>query len=163
MGFVVADLPQHTIGIFNHRRAFSFMDRRNLLHHICDLIGIGDHDLLSLFPSQIGKLLQHFFCSPQVQRRLLVSVVEAFSCHNDPPVHLVLRIQKMDVAGRHHRLIKGLAQFHDLPVDLLKVLLRLYIIPVRIPEHKGIVSNRLNLQIIIEIYDPGDFCIRTAV
>ena len=163
MGFVVTDLPEHIVGIFDHRRTFSLVNGRNLLHHIRDLIGIGDHDLLGFFPAQIGKFLQHFFCGPQIQRRLLVRIVKALSCHNDPPVYLVFRIQKMNVAGSYHRFIKGLSQFYDLPVDLLKIFLCLDIVPVRIPEHKGIVADRLDLQIIIEIYDPGDLCIRPAV
>ena len=163
MSFVVTDLPEHTVGIFDHRGAFSFMDRRNLLYHIRNLIGVGNDDFFCLFSSQISKFLQHFLCSPQIQRRLLVCIVKAFSCHNDPPVYLVLRIQEVNVTGSYHRLIKGLSQLHDLPVDLLKIFLSLDIIPVRIPEHKGIVADRLDLQIIIEVYDPGDLCIRPAV
>ena len=163
MSFVVTDLPEHTVGIFDHRGAFSFMDRRNLLYHIRNLIGVGNDDFFCLFSSQISKFLQHFLCSPQIQRRLLLCIVKAFSCHNDPPVYLVLRIQEVNVTGSYHRLIKGLSQLHDLPVDLLKIFLSLDIIPVRIPEHKGIVADRLDLQIIIEVYDPGDLCIRPAV
>ena len=163
MGLVVTDLPEHTVGIFDHRGAFSFMDRRDLLYHIRNLIGVGNDDFFCLFSSQISKFLQHFLCSPQIQRRLLVCIVKAFSCHNDPPVYLVLRIQEVNVTGSYHRLVKGLSQLHDLPVDLLKIFLSLDIIPVRIPEHKGIVADRLDLQIIIEVYDPGDLCIRPAV
>ena len=69
----------------------------------------------------------------------------------------------MDVTGSHYRLIKRLSQLHNLPVDFLKVFLCLNIITVRIPEHKGVVSNGLDFQIIIEIYDSGNLSIWSAV
>ena len=139
------------------------MDRGNLLHHIRDLIGIGNDDLLCLLPPQIGKLRQHLLCGPKVERRLVICIVKAFSCHDDPAVNLVFRIQEMHVTGGYYRLIKCLTQFYNFFVDLLEIFLCIDIRPVWVPEHKSIVSYGLDLQIIIEIHQPGDFRLRSAV
>ena len=66
MGFIVADFSEHIVGVLDNRRAFSLMDRGYFLHHICNLIGIGNNDFFCLFSSQIRKFLQHFLCGPQV-------------------------------------------------------------------------------------------------
>ena len=62
----------------------------------------------------------------------------------------------MHVAGGNHRLIELLTQAYDLTVDLLKILLGLYFADLLAVDHKGIVSKRLDFQIIIVIYNPCD-------
>ena len=62
----------------------------------------------------------------------------------------------MHVTGGNHRLIELLTQAYDLTVDLLKILLGLYFADPLAVDHKGIVSKRLDFQIIIVIYNPCD-------
>ena len=73
---------------------------------------------MSLCRSQIRKLLHHLLRRMEVKRCLLVGISKAFSCHNNSPVHLVFRIEKMHIAGRHHRLLELLPQPDDLSVQI---------------------------------------------
>ena len=156
MGPVVADIPQQLIGIFNHRRAFIRPDRGNLLTHAGDFYRIGNHHLPGLLLPQILKFLQHLLRGAQIQGRLLVRVLKSLSGHNNPAVNLILRIQEMDVAGSHHRLVVLFSQPDDGAVVFLQLLHRLGILIV-VPGHKHVVAQRLNLQIIIELHDACQF------
>ena len=139
------------------------MDGRYLLNHIRDPVGVGDDHLLGLLAAQIGKFLQHFLRCVEKQGRLQIRVVKAFSRHDDPSVDLVRRVQKMHIAGGNHRLIKHFPQLYDLPVDFPQIVLCLNIRPVLIPQHEGIVADRLNFQIVIEVHQSGDLRLGPAV
>ena len=56
MGPVVADIPKRLVGVFDDRRTFIGAHRRDGLAHVGDHPGIGNHHLVGLFFSQIGKL-----------------------------------------------------------------------------------------------------------
>ena len=58
----------------------------------------------------------------------------------------------MHIAGRTHRLVKLLAEGNDLPIDIHQVIHRLHR-ALLIPQHKHVVSKRLDLQIIVELHD----------
>ena len=116
MGFLIADSGQYLIGIGDDRRTFIRAHRRHGVHHIRDQIGVGDHDFLRLVVAQILKLLQHLLRGAQVERRLVVRILVLSRGHDDPAVNLVLRIQKMHVAGSHHRFMERLADLHDFSV-----------------------------------------------
>ena len=92
MCFVIADFSKHLIGIFNNRRTFSFMNRRNLFHHICNLIGIGNYNFFGFFASQIGKFLKHFFGGMQIKRWLHICIIKSLSCHDNSAVDFILRV-----------------------------------------------------------------------
>ena len=119
MGSVIADVSQHLVGIWNDRRTLVRPDRGNPLAHGGNPSGVGDHDLLRLVASQVLKLAEHFLCRAEIERRLIVAVLKALSCHDNPPVNLVLRIQKMHVAGGADRFVKPLSQLYNLPVQIL--------------------------------------------
>ena len=119
MGRVIADLSQCLVRILNDRRAFIRAHRSDPLTHISDHAGVGDDNLLRLVRSQIIKFLQHFLRGPQIQRGLLIRIREALSRHQDPPVYLVLRVQKMHVTGGADRFAKGLSHLYDPPVYIL--------------------------------------------
>ena len=156
MGLAVADIGQRLVAVRNHGRALIRPHRRNGLDLIRDQVGIGDHHLFGLIASQILKFLQHLLRGAQVQRGLILGILKALSCHDDPAVHLVRRIQKMHVTGCHHRLAILLSQLHDSAVDILDVLDGIHQTDFFIIDHEGVVSRGLNLQIIVKIHDPRD-------
>ena len=160
MGAVVADLSQCLVGILDDRREFPRADRRDLLHLIGDLLGIGNDYLLRLFASKVRKFLQHLLGGPEVQRRLIVRIVKSFSAHDDPTVNFVTGIHKMHVAGRHHRLFELFAQPDDLPVQLLQILCTAHRRHIVTVDHKRIVAQGLDLQIIIKLHQTGNFRVR---
>ena len=71
--------------------------------------------------------------------------------HNDPPVDLILRIQEMNVAGSHHRLMKLLSQLHNLPVHVPDVFHGINIPDLFGSDHKFIIPARLYFQVVIKI------------
>ena len=119
MGPVVADVPEHFIGVRDNRRAFVRPDRRDPLTHSGDFSRIGDHHLLSLVASQVFKFPQHLLGGAKIERCLVIAVLEALSSHDNPAVDLILRVEKMHVAGGADRLVEPLSQLHDLPVQIL--------------------------------------------
>ena len=72
-------------------------EQPQLFHLIGDELGIVNHDLMAFFRAQIGELIQHFLGGLEVQRRLIVAVLEAQTGLNDGAVDGVLRVQKVDV------------------------------------------------------------------
>ena len=58
----------------------------------------------------------------------------------------------MHIAGRTHRLVKLLAEGNDLPVDIHQIIHCIHR-ALLIPQHKHVVSQRLDLQIIVELHD----------
>ena len=118
MCFIKADIFQILIGVFNDRRVFIRMDRRDFLNHICDLIGIGNNNFLCLLTSQIRKFFQHLFCCTQIQRCLIICIGETISRHNDTSISLILRIHKVHIAGSNNRFLKLISQFNDFFINL---------------------------------------------
>ena len=68
----------------------------------------------------------------------------------------------MHVAGGDHRLLKLFSQFYDFLVQLDQIFVGIDSVVFFISDHKRVVSQRLNLQIIIKIYQPGDFLLRSV-
>ena len=156
MGPAITDVGQRLVAVRNDRRAFVRPHRGNGFHLIRDEVGIGDHHFFRLFAAQILKLLQHLLRGAQIQRRLLIRVLEPLSGHDNPAVDLVRRIQKMHVAGGHHGLVELLTQPHDPAVNVLDVLHGSDILNTIRIDHEQVVARGLNLQIIVKIDDPGD-------
>ena len=67
----------------------------------------------------------------------------------------------MHIAGRTHRLVKLLAEGSDLPIDIHQVIHRLHR-ALLIPQHKHVVSERLDLQIVIKLHELRKLRIRHA-
>ena len=104
----------------------------------------------------------------QIQRCLLICIIKALACHNDTAIYGIFRIQKVYVTGCYHKFIKLLPQFYNLPVYILQIFFRFYRflitahIVLLICKHERIVSQWLNFQIIIELYDSCHFFLRTS-
>ena len=62
-------------------------------------------------------------------------------------IHLVLRLLEVDIACGAHRFAKFLAQADNGAVELPQFLLRLHL---AVAEHKGVVAQGLDLQIVVE-------------
>ena len=158
----VTDLPEHFIRVFDHRREFSRPDGADLLNGIADFPGIVDHDLPGGFLPQIIKFLQHFLRCPEEKRRLLIRILKFFSFHDNAAVNLILRIHEMNVTGGHHRFPELLSKLQDFFIKLLQILHGLNGRDFLILQHKCVISQRLNFQIIIEADDSGNFLRRRS-
>ncbi len=119
MGFVVADIPQHLVGIFNYRRAFVRADRGNFLAHVGNPVGVGNDNFLRLPAAKVVKFRQHFLGGAQKQGGLVVRILKSLPRHNNPAVHLILRVQEMHVAGGYYHLLEFFPQLHNFPVNIL--------------------------------------------
>ncbi len=160
MSPAIADLPQRLVGIRNDRRILARPDRADLLDHVTDPAGVVDDDLPGFFLTQIGKFSQHLLCGPKVQRRLVIGIRKLLSLHDDPTVDLILRIHEMHIAGRDDGLVELLAKLYDPAVEIADILHIGYGVLFVIADQEFIVAQGLDLQVIIELYDPGDLGIR---
>ena len=69
----------------------------------------------------------------------------------------------MHIAGSHHRLMELLSQLYDPAVNVLNILDGIHIPDTLRSDHELIVAAGLNLQIIVEFYQPCDLRIRLPV
>ena len=161
VGPLIADVPEGLIGILDDGRTLIRPHRGDPLDHVGNLVRVAHHHLPGLVASQILEFRQHLLGGPKVERRLLIRVLEALSGHDDTAVDLVLRIQEMDVAGGHYGLAKLLAQGDDPLIEPDQILLGLKGGPLS-PQHKFIVAQGLDLQIVIEIDQPRDLLLRSG-
>ena len=90
-----------------------------------DLRRVVDDDFFSLRFAQITEFVEHFLCRFEIQRRLVVRVLESVRCLNDRAEFPVLRIEKMHVARRADRNAQLFAEPDDLAVEIAQLLLRL--------------------------------------
>ena len=68
----------------------------------------------------------------------------------------------MYVTGGNHRFVKLFSQFYNPLVDRLNILHGMYIFHPFRRNHKFVVTQGLNFQIVIKVYNPADFRIRLA-
>ena len=80
----------------------------------------------------------------QIQRCLVIRIRELPVGLNDPPVYFILRMQKMDIAGRRNGLSEFFSQRDDPPVDIPKILNGRGAVLV-ITQQITVVADRLNL------------------
>ena len=161
--FIVTDLRQCLITVRNDRRTLVRSYRTHDIDSVGNLIGIGDHHFPCLVTAKVFKLLQHFLCCPKIQRRLVISIIKALSCHDDPPVDLILRIQEMDITGCHHRLVELFSKCYDSAVKVHDILFTVYCRNLGRINHKMIIAKRLDLQIVIKVHDPGNLLLCLAI
>ena len=76
-----ADFIQLFFCAINERREYPFWNGAHLLHHIGNLLGIGDNHLIGFFFAKIGEFFQHFRCGAHIKWRLMIGVVEPLSSH----------------------------------------------------------------------------------
>ena len=69
----------------------------------------------------------------------------------------------MYITGSHYRLVELFSQLHDPAVDILDILYGIDRPDFLRSDHELIVATGLDLQIIIEFYQPGDLRIRLPV
>ena len=163
MCFFITDIRQQFIAVLDNRRTFIRPHRGDGLYHIRNSIRIGYDDFLRLIAAKIGKLFQHLFCRPKIEGRLIIRIRKMLPGHDDSPVNLVPRVQKMYVTGSNHRLMKLFAELYDFAVDFLNIFHRVNIGKFFGCNHILVIAKRLNLQIIIKTHEPCDFRIRFTV
>ena len=161
MCLIITDFGQLLVAVLDDRRTFIRADRGDGFYHIRDLIGIFHHDLIGLVASEIVKFSEHLIRSMQKQRRLVIRIFKSPAGHDDTPVDLVLRIQKMYIAGSHHRLVELFPQLHDTAVHILDIFYRMDTPDPLGCNHEFIVPRGLDFQIVIKVHNPcnGDFAL----
>ena len=138
---------QILLGIFQPGREQLRRQQLEGLDLIRHQTGVGDHHLVGLFLPQILKFLQHFLSGLEVDRQGLVGIRELLGRQQDMPVHLVLRLPEMDVAGGADGFSQLLAEADDDTVEFPQVLLA----PgVAVAEHESVVAQGLNFQIVVK-------------
>ena len=113
-----------------------------------DLVGVRHHNFIRLFLRQIAEILQHIGRGAEVERGLVVRVLEAVAGLQNSAVDPVLRLLKVGVARGDNRLMQVLAQLYDGAVEVFDGLDRVHL-PVA--HHEFIVAERLHLEIIVII------------
>ena len=69
----------------------------------------------------------------------------------------------MYITGSHYGLVELFSQLHDPAVDILDILYGIDRPDFLRSDHELIVATGLNLQVIIEFYQPGDLRIRLPI
>ena len=118
MCFIITDITEHLVRIRDNRRTLVRTHRRDLFDHLRNLHRILDDNLSCLCRPQIFEFFQHLIRGPKIQRRLIVRITKALSCHDDSSVYLIFRIHEMHVTSSDNRLIEPFTKCDDLPVDL---------------------------------------------
>ena len=78
----------------------------------------------------------------------------------DLTVHIVLRVEEVGIAGGNDGLSVLFAQFYDPPVQISEFF---FIFEFPLFNEETVIADGLDLQIIVELDNLGDICIRTVV
>ena len=148
LGFLIAHAFQILRRIIHLRRIVFARYRTQRIAPVRNHIRIGDNYFHRAVCAQIRKFLQHFIGGFEVQRGLIVGVFKAHARHQDAAERLVLRLQEMHVTGCHTRLAQFIRNRQNLAVVIAQFFL---VLCGAVGNHKLVVANRLNFQIIIEI------------
>ena len=135
------------LGVFQSGREQLRRQQLEGLDLIRHQTGVGDHHLVGLFLPQILKFLQHLLGGLEVDGQGLVGIRELLGRQQDVPVHLVLRLPEMDVAGGADGFPQLLAEADDDTVEFPQVLLAPCL---AVAEHEGVVAQGLNFQIVVK-------------
>ena len=95
----------------------------DIFDYIADIICICNHNLVSLFTSEIFKFGKHLLGVSEKQRRLHVRVLKALPCLEDSAKNLVTLTQEMHVAGGNHFFSELFAEPHYFAVKLAQTLI----------------------------------------
>ena len=152
MGLGGGDIAQVVVGAVDAGREGAIGNRLNFFNPAGHQIGIGHHHFIGLFLAQILKFFQHFFCGAKIQRCLVIGIGKAFGVHDNPAIVGPFRVDEMAVASGHHRLVVLFAQGNDFAIEIFDVLHGLHRIHFRGGNHKFIVTQRLNFQIVIKAH-----------
>ena len=140
-------LPQGFIRALDGGRIQSFGDGTHVaVHHIRDTVWVRDDDLPRLLRRKIAELLEHIICGTEVQRSLIIGVLEAVARLQHRAVDGVLRLHKMHVARGHHHFAQRFAQTDNRLVEFLNLLDAVHHV---LPQHVFVVAQRLHLKKIV--------------
>ena len=127
---------------------------------ISDPEGILHHHLIGLFLAEISKFLQHLLSGTKIKRWLPACIRITLRGHEDAAGLLILRIQEMDVAGGADGNMQGISQPYNGAVEVPELF---FVTGSPFLHHKLVVSQRLDLQKIVEAGDGTQFLPRPAI
>ena len=133
--------------VFDFRREQPLRQELDLLDLIGDGPGVGDDHLAGGLLAQVLKLRQHLFRVAEVDRALPVGVGEFFGGKKDTAVLLVLGVEEMHVGSRDHRLAQFPAEAQNRAVIVLQ---DLFPADAAVFDQKGVVADRLDLEIVVK-------------
>ena len=125
-----------------------------------DLRRVVDDDFLCLRLAQIAEFLEHLLRRLEIQRRLIVRILKAVRRLNDRAEFSVLRVKEVHVARRADRNAQLLAQPDDFSVKVAKLFL---VLRHALAQHKRIVADRLNFEVVVEPRNPLELRVVFAV
>ena len=125
-----------------------------------DLRRVVDDDLLRLRLAQIAEFLEHLLRRLEIQRRLIVRILKAVRRLNDRAEFSVLWVEEVHVARRADRNAQLLAQPDDFSVKVAKLFL---VLRHALAQHKRIVADRLNFEVVVEPRNPLELRVVFAV
>ena len=141
-----AEVLEFLLRALDGRRVCSLGYRTDILNHIGNGVGVGYYDFLRLFCAKIAEFLQHLIGGAQVQRRLVIGVLEALPCLQYLTEYPVLLVHEVDVAGGNHRLVQLLAELDNAHVQLAQSLV------VRnhaLAHQELVIRDRLYFEIVV--------------
>ena len=160
LGLFIAHVAQVVLTAVDVRRVVFPRHRTNHVTHVGDLIGVLHDYLIRPVLPEIGKFLQHFIRALKVQRRLIVRIGEALTRHQDTAERLILGFEEVYVTGGTARFSQFIRQAENIAVPVAQLLL---VLRHALCDHKVVVADRLNLQIVVERRQPLDLLPRLAL
>ena len=153
-GIAPADLFQFLLGAVDGRGEGSVREGTHRFHPIGDEIGVLYHDLVSFLRRQVVELCQHLISSTQIQRCLIIGILEALTGHQNRTEDGVFFLHEMNVAGRNHRNVEIITQFYDGFIELDEFV---HGFDHSIAQHELVISQRLHFQIVVEFRNIAQF------
>ena len=142
------------------RRVRALGYRAHLANHITYLVCVLNDDLVSLFLTEILEFLKHLLCGSEVKMDISVAILELHSREQNFSVYFILFVKEMRVAGRNYGLIVLFTESNDLSVQVAKSLV---VSNRSLCDKKSVIAYRLDLEIIVEVYDILDLSLGSAL
>ena len=160
---LVGLVPHHALEILrrvrNGRRKKLLRQEFKALHAVGDSVRRGDDDVAAVRLAEIRKLPEHFIGRFEIERQRLVRVRKFTRREKNMAVNLVLRLEKMHVAGRNDELAEPAAEREDTAVKFAQILL---VARLAVVDEEVVVAQRLDFQIIVERCEPVEFGVAPA-
>ena len=147
--------PQRHVRPLNGGRVQPFGDGPHIgVYHIGYFIRVFNYNLTRFCLGQVAELAQHIICVAEIQRRLVVCVLEAVTRLKYRTVYCILRVQKVYIARSHHHFVQLFTQAQHSFVEFLYLFNAVHHV---LAHHVFVVAHRLNFQIVVIRGDGAQF------